>query len=488
MPREHRRQRWAAAVRRRTRRSRSMAVPTPTQPSKAPFPARQAPQVELQRRDTEIALAVFRTVFLLIVLTSQPFLTARGRAATLLEVAVIAAAGYNLALFVIHLRGAGLPRGVIIAVDVIMISLWLHFVGPAAPVYFVLYYTVVIVSGLWFGVLGAFLTGLASSTLYFWALLSSGGIVVGDRDALGASAVQVLFLMVTAGVVSAAMEIQSQERQALVTSRAALQQHWQRIRIAQTIDQMIRPPRLPSVAGLDIAFRYRPAAYSVSGEYYDVIRLAPRRAGICIADFAVRWEWGLQYLYAFKNVFRLAARREHSPARVLSQVNREMEAEIASEPTSQERPYAFASMCYTIIDLDAGAVSYAIAGHEPPLLFSPATGEVTALDRASGIVLNVEPEAHYEEAKAPVHTGDFLVLFTDGLIEVRDQQGGFFGRERVIACLEENRSAPNAAALADALFSAAGRFGEQGERRDDITLLVIRITAGDIGADAEERP
>jgi serine phosphatase RsbU (regulator of sigma subunit) len=458
-----------------------MAVPTPTPPPKPPLPARQPPQVELQRRDTEIALAVFRTVFLLIVLTSERFLTAHGATARLLELVVIAAAGYNLALFVIHLRGVPLPRGIIIAIDVIMISLWLHFVGLAAPVYFVLYYTVVIVSGLWFGVLGAFLTGLASSTLYFWALLASGAVLPGDRDALAAAAVQVLFLMVTAGVVSAATEIQSQERRALVTSRAALQQHWQRIRIAQTIDQMVRPPRLPSISGLDIAFRYRPAAYSVSGEYYDVIRLAPRRAGICIADFAVRWEWGLQYLYAFKNVFRLAARREHSPARVLSQVNQEMEAEIASEPASQERPYAFASMCYAILDLDAGAVTYAIAGHEPPLLLSPATGEITALDRTAGIVLNVVPEARYGEATAPVHTGDFLVLFTDGLIEVRDQQGEFFGREGVAACLEQHRSAPNAAALADALFSAAGRFGEKGERRDDITLLVIRITATDLG-------
>ena len=92
----------------------------------------------------------------------------------------------------------------------------------------------------------------------------------------------------------------------------------------------------------------------MSGEYYDVIRLGPRRAGVCIADFAVRWEWGLQYLYAFKNSFRLAARREQSPARVLTVVNREIEAEVASDPAFRERPYAFASMCYVVFDLDGG--------------------------------------------------------------------------------------------------------------------------------------
>jgi len=458
----------------------SPPAPAPTTPDQT----RSTPEVELHRRDTEIAVAIFRTVFLLIVLTSRRVFVAGDEAALLLQIAVIAAAGYNLALFVIHMRGVPFPRVVIVALDVVMISLWLYFAGRSAPVYFGLYYAVVVVAGLWFGVPGAFLTAFFSCVFYAWAMYSGGALSLADRSLVGAVAMQSLFLMITAGVVSFAMEIQSQERQALATSRAALQQHWQRIRIAQTIDQMVRPPRLPQIPGLEVAFRYRPAAYSVSGEYYDVIRLGPRRAGICIADFAVRWEWGLQYLYAFKNSFRLAARREQSPARVLTQVNREMEAEIASDPAFQERPYAFASMCYVVIDLDRAALTYALAGNEPPVLLAAEGDEMIALDHA-GIVLNVVPDAQYEDASVPIHTGDTLVLFTDGLTEVRDGEGRFFGREGLVQCISAFAHAPTVAGLVESVFNCANEFGRQGQRRDDMTLLAVRITAGDLGRGQE---
>jgi sigma-B regulation protein RsbU (phosphoserine phosphatase) len=210
-----------------------------------------------------------------------------------------------------------------------------------------------------------------------------------------------------------------------------------------------------------------------------VIRLGARRAGICIADFAVRWEWGMQYLYAFKNSFRLAARREQSPARVLTEVNREMEAEVASDPASQDRPYAFASMCYVVIDLDQGALCYATAGNEPPFLLS--AGKAPRSLEKAGIVLNVTPEAQYEEESVPLQAGDGLILFTDGITEVRNAEGQFLGREGIQACLEGEHAALSASALADVIFNRANDFGHRGQRRDDMTLLVVKVTATDLG-------
>ncbi len=466
-------------------RTRHMPQSSPSRRGNSTRPPRPAPDLELQRRDTEIAVAVFRTIFLLIVLTSRQLFEAHGATAILLQIAVVAAAGYNLALFVLHTRGVAYPRVAIVAMDMVLFSLWLYYSGPAAPAYFGLYYINVVVASLWFGVPGGFLTALFSALFYGLATYASGLLSLDDRYLLSTAAIQSLFLMLTAGVVSIAMEIQSSERQALATSRAALQQHWQRIRIAQTIDQMIRPPRLPQIPGLDVAFRYRPAAYSVSGEYYDVIRLGPRRAGICIADFAVRWEWGLQYLYAFKNSFRLAARREQSPARVLTLVNREMEAEIASDPAFRERPYAFASMCYLVVDLDQGVLTYANAGNEPPVLVSGPDGTLTSFDR-SGIVLNVTPEVEYEESALPLHTGDTVLLFTDGLTEVRNGAGEFLGREGLIRCIQNQADASTVGALVESVFHDVTEFSRQGHRRDDMTLLAVRVTASDLGRGSED--
>ncbi len=245
---------------------------------------RPSPDGAASRRDTEIAVAVFRTVFLLIALASKQLFETQGRVAWLLQVSLVAAAGYNLMLFVVHTRGVAFPRSIIVAVDMVIITIWLSFAGAAATAYFGLYYVPVVVATLWYGVPGAFLSSVAAALLYGLALYSSGVLSWSwdDRQLLSTMAVQSLFLMLTAAVVTVAMEVRSEERQALATSRAALQQHWQRIRIAQTIDQMVRPPRLPQVPGIDVAFRYRPAAYSVSGEYYDVIRLGPRRVGCAL--------------------------------------------------------------------------------------------------------------------------------------------------------------------------------------------------------------
>ena len=65
---------------------------------------RSAPDGEGSRRDTEIAVAVFRTVFLLIALASKQLFEMQGRSAWLLQVAVVAAAGYNVILFWLHTR------------------------------------------------------------------------------------------------------------------------------------------------------------------------------------------------------------------------------------------------------------------------------------------------------------------------------------------------------------------------------------------------
>jgi len=164
-----------------------------------------------------------------------------------------------------------------------------------------------------------------------------------------------------------------------------------------------------------------------------------------------------------------------------------MEAEIASDPAFQERPYAFASMCYVVIDLDRAALTYALAGNEPPVLLAAEGDEMIALDHA-GIVLNVVPDAQYEDASVPIHTGDTLVLFTDGLTEVRDGEGRFFGREGLVQCISAFAHAPTVAGLVESVFNCANEFGRQGQRRDDMTLLAVRITAGDLGRGQETSP
>jgi len=322
-------------------------------------------------------------------------------------------------------------------------------------------------------VAGALVCALLACTLYVWALIGTG--MTGDVSA-SVVLVQVVVLIVTAGVVSITAEIQARERRALEASRGALQRLSTRIRIARNVDELVRPRRLPSAAGLEVAFRFRPAARAAAGDYYDLVFLGDRRWGVCVADIRGNRELTVAYLPVFKAALRVAARREQYPALVLAEANRQVAAEIADRGESD----AFVSMCYVMIDLDEGSLSYAIAGNEPPVLLRADGQQVISLAEA-GIVLGVLPDAAYEEETMPLQTGDVVVLFTDGMTEVTDRENRFLDREGLIARILENASAPTADAMANGVFDYVNAYGREGLRRDDMTLMVVRVTATDVG-------
>ena len=437
-------------------------------------------RVDLQRRDTEIAVAVFRTIFILIVVFSPQFVRAHGMQGNLLVILTIAAGLYNVVLFILHMQRFSFPRAIIVMVDTILISLWIYFAGVGGDRYFVMYFAVVIVGGLWFQRGGAFAVGLFACVLYLWAISYSplpAGFV---RTPAGTVGLQVLFLLLTAGVVSIATEVQERERHELRVSRAALQQHWERIRIAQHVDRMLRPRRLPATPGLAVAFRFRPAAQAVSGDYYDIIPLGGRRWGIVIADIRAKEETGLFYLPLFKSSLRLAAKREDSPGAVLAHMNQD----VCSDMQEREDLEAFISMHYVVIDLDTGEMKCANAGMESPVLI-PAGQDTLMEEECHGIVLGVAPEATYEEHSHTVQRGDTLVLFTDGMTEAFDRKDRLLGREGLMERIRAEVEAPNAEAMGQRVFESVLDYSRGSRHRDDMTLLVVKVTAPDVGQGPE---
>jgi len=431
---------------------------------------------EVRSRDTEIAVAVFRTILVLIVLFSPEFMTARGTRGALLVAAVIAAASYNLALFLLHVRGLPVPRLLIVIGDVMLVSVWLYFCGSGVERFFVLYYPVVIVAGLWLGVGGALLIATFASALYLFVLTVAASSPEVARASVGPAGLQIAFLIVTAGVVSVVAEVRAREHHALLISHGVLQQHYQRIRIAQHVEDMVRPSRLPRVPGLDVALRFRPAATAESGDYYDLIPLGGRRWGICVADVRGKHSLGIVYLPTFKAALRFAARHQQSPAAVFQDVNSLVETETAEKVD----PETFISLCYAVIDLDTASLTYANAGHEPPIIIPASGGDPIAL-RGTGMVLGVLSEATYGEEKLPLHTGDTLVLFTDGMTEAADRRSRMLGREGLIEQIKAHVGASTADAMAARIFKYVNDYGKNGRRRDDMTLLVLRVTATDLG-------
>jgi phosphoserine phosphatase RsbU/P len=119
---------------------------------------------------------------------------------------------------------------------------------------------------------------------------------------------------------------------------------------------------------------------------------------------------------------------------------------------------------------------YVNAGHLPPLVVprDPASGLTVRRLDVGGPVVGLLPGAPYASATIPLHPGDVLVVYSDGLTEAENPQGDEFGDDRLIAAVEEGRRG-TADEILQHVLSAARRFVGRRPFRDDLTLLVAKI-------------
>jgi len=131
----------------------------------------------------------------------------------------------------------------------------------------------------------------------------------------------------------------------------------------------------------------------------------------------------------------------------------------------------FVTFCYVSVDVAARKLTYANAGHNPPILLR-ASGAADLL-APTGTVLGVFDDGNYEQGSFAIATGDRLVLYTDGITEGRNPAGDEFGEERLIETAARHR-----ALTADEMLAGMLRDVEAfnaGVYEDDATLIVAAL-------------
>lgn len=232
--------------------------------------------------------------------------------------------------------------------------------------------------------------------------------------------------------------------------------------IARDIQASILPQAMPQVPGLAVAARYRPMA-AVAGDFYDFVEIDRQRLGILVAD--VSGHGVPAALIASMVKVALAAQRECAdrPGEVLAGMNRTLHGRLGGR---------YVTAAYLFVDAAAGTMRYAAAGH-PPLLRTglqqhPAVQEV----EQNGILLGFLQDAAYDDREEPLHVGDRLLLYTDGLIEAENGAGDFFGLDRVKTALSASNF-PGDATI-DAVLHAMDSWSGL-PARDDLTLVLLHF-------------
>jgi len=238
---------------------------------------------------------------------------------------------------------------------------------------------------------------------------------------------------------------------------------------ARRIQRKLLPATLPQVDGCELAASWQPAA-GVGGDCFDAIAFASSRLGLSIADVVGKGIPAALLMSNLQAAVRAFATEATSPGDLCHQVNRILSGNIAEG--------RFISFFYCTVDTDLGLLTYANAGHYPPILVH-ADGSVERLS-TGGPVLGVFADASYDQRQIAIVAGDRLILFTDGITEVHpagsdpdDPQHAELGDDALVALAVEHRAC-SAPALQSRLTAAISSFAG-GTFQDDATLIVLAI-------------
>ena len=237
------------------------------------------------------------------------------------------------------------------------------------------------------------------------------------------------------------------------------------LEIAREVQERLFPQKFPKIAGIDCWGFCRPAR-GVGGDYYDFIDLPDGRLGIAIGDVS-----GKGIAAALLMASLQASLRGQTMAGIqdLAELMRNVNKLVYD--ASQSNRYA--TFFYAEFDPKTRELAFVNAGHNPPVILRGA--EVMRLE-ACGPVVGLLPSVEYTMDTCQLRPGDVFIGYTDGISEAMNEQDEEWEEERFIAGA---RAGLNACAkeMIESIFRRADAFTGTARQYDDMTLLVMKLTA-----------
>lgn len=230
--------------------------------------------------------------------------------------------------------------------------------------------------------------------------------------------------------------------------------------LAVALQRSLLPEHLPDVAGVTVSARYFPARDEVGGDWYDVIDLDRGLVGVVIGDVVGHGARAAALMGQLRTAVRAYAIEGMAVDVVLQRVNRLLQT---------IRLRGMATAAYAVFDSESGQLSVASAGHPPPVIVPP-SGDPQFLEVDPGPPLGAISHPSFATTTHKLAGEEILLLYTDGLIEVRG--------ESLQAGLDRLLEAARGATSADGLCRGVTRaLVASADTEDDVALVALRHTA-----------
>jgi sigma-B regulation protein RsbU (phosphoserine phosphatase) len=236
----------------------------------------------------------------------------------------------------------------------------------------------------------------------------------------------------------------------------------EQLNIAREIQRSFLPYHDPKIPGYDIAGK-NISSGQVGGDYYDFIRIVDSHLGVAVGDVSGKGIPAALIMASFRASLIAEIRNNYSIRTICQKVNSLMYESL--------EPGNYVTAVYGVLDSRNHIFTFSNCGHNLPILLR-ATGEVEHL-REGGPILGVSPDAVYEERALVVNPGDLMVLYTDGVTEVFNEQGEEFGLDRLVKVIQENKK-NSSEQIEAAIYDAVKAFASESHLWDDLTMVVIK--------------
>jgi phosphoserine phosphatase RsbU/P len=259
---------------------------------------------------------------------------------------------------------------------------------------------------------------------------------------------------------SAAIAIENARLYQVAVEKGRMEREMQ---VARRVQAGLLPKALPEAPGWDFATYWQPARM-VGGDYYDFIPGLDGRLGLLIADVTDKGMPAALFMAFTRSVVRTSLYHIEHPGLGMQRAN-----QIICEDSDDA---LFVSLFYCQLNPQTGEVVYVNAAHHPPLYYQKAEQRLDFLP-ATGLPLGLDTDSTFEEKSIRLQAGDFLVLYTDGVLDASRRDATEFGMEALKDSVLE--AAPGTAAeIVSAIETALNHFTAGAPPIDDITLVVVK--------------
>jgi serine phosphatase RsbU (regulator of sigma subunit) len=241
------------------------------------------------------------------------------------------------------------------------------------------------------------------------------------------------------------------------------------LEIARDIQRWLLPATPPQIPGLAIAFATRPAN-TVAGDYYDVFARPLSASGeerflLAVADVAGKSIPAALLMATFQASLKTLSSTSCSLAELVTGMNQ-------YACTNSQGGVRFTTAFLAEFDAVTRTLTYINAGHNTPVL-QRSSGVVERLAEG-GVPLGILADAIYPSATLTLQKGDWLVIFTDGLVEAVNERDEDYDEPRMLNVLQAGAGG-TPEELLRRMMADVDAFVGTTPQHDDITCLVVKV-------------